>query len=139
MSNVADLSDVAQVPKLIAVQDYLNIKMDRNYIYIEFLKKHNELIKKEIILNYRTHQANTKKLEMFDTVNAIEQQQSIQFLPAQEEYVKTIYTKINQFIPENEDGLLDEINKLKEECVVLLDKVNNFNIKIPSTLDITYT
>jgi hypothetical protein len=136
---MSKVSTTPEMPKLISVHDYLNIKLDRNKIYTEFLKKHNEVIKKEIILNYRTSEINKKKLDMFATVDAIEKKQLIQFSPEQEEYVKTIYMQINKLIPENEDDLLNQINKLKEECVVLLDQINDFNIKIPNTLDITYT
>lgn len=136
---MTDLSKPPDIPKLIAVHDYLNIKMDRNNLYIEFLKIHNELIKKEIILNYRISEANKKKLDLFAKVNLIEQKQSIKFLPEQEEFVKNIYTNINQFVVENEDSLINDINKMKETCVALLQQIDTLNLKIPNTLDITYS
>ncbi len=130
---------ISETPKLIAVSDYLKIKLDRNKLYSEFLTKHNELLNKEIILSYRTSETNKKKLEMFNSVNEIEKKQFHNFSPEQEEYVKTIYTQINELMPNDHAALINDINELKQECMRLRERVNDFNLQIPNTIDIAYT
>jgi hypothetical protein len=125
--------------KIMPVNEYLNIKLERNNNYIRFLENHNIMLQKEIILNYRIHEANKKKIALFREVNALEQKQIERFIPQIEIYAQDIYTKINYTEPEQFETLSNEINKLKKKCIELRNKVNIINTMMPRTLDISFT
>lgn len=120
----------------ISVEEYMRIKLDRNKIYLKFLTLHNELLRKEIILNYRTYDMNKQKIQAFEEINRIEALQADYFVSAQEERVTKMYYDLNRMSPTDYDQLQSDIDKLRKECMKLRVLIDNFNEKIPRTIHI---
>jgi len=120
----------------IPVAEYMRIKLERNKVYVKFLTLHNELLRKEIILNYRTYDMNKKKLSVFDEINRIEELQASYFVSDHETRVTKMYSDVNSMVPDGYDELQTDIDKLRRECIKLRAQIDNFNDKIPRTVNI---
>lgn len=120
----------------ISVNEYMRIKLERNKVYLKFLTLHNELLRKEIILNYRTYDMNKQKIQAFDEINRIEALQANYFVSAQEDKVTKMYAELNRMAPLDYEQLQSDIEKLRKECLKLRILIDNFNDKIPRTINI---
>ena len=120
----------------VTVSEYLTIKQERNQLYIKFLSLHNELLRKEIILNYRNYDINKQKIKVFEDIIQIEQRQAIHFDPDQEDHVCEMYAGINELEPADHIELTADIEKLRNECLKLRDQIDCFNEQIPRTVNV---
>jgi hypothetical protein len=138
-SIMADEVSITSDRPVVHVKDYLQCKLDRNNLFIKFLETHNKLLKKEILISYRTCLINDKKIKMFKSANEFELKQLESFKPELEDTVRDIYFQINKMPLDGADELFKDVTILRKECMSLQEQLNNSNKKIPKTLDIMYT
>lgn len=118
------------------VSEYVQLKLTRNNLYLKLLDVHNKLLQKELVLNYRTFDLNKTKINLFKSVNEIEQQQLEQYIQEREEKVCEIYETINNSVPNHADELIEEIIVLRNEFLDLQCQIDTFNNQVPQELKI---
>jgi esterase/lipase len=120
----------------IRVDDYLRLKLKRNKLYIKFLETHNLLLKKEMIISYRTFDLNNKKINIFNSINVIEEEQLKKFNEEQDEKTNKMYDNINNQDPHQMDELIEEIKNIRKEYDKLEKEIDEFNNTNPKILNI---
>jgi hypothetical protein len=79
---------------------------------------------------------NKKKLSSFEEINRIEDLQASYFVSDQETRVTKMYADVNSMVPDGYDELQSDIDKLRRECIKLRTQIDNFNDRIPRTVNI---
>ena len=120
----------------IHVDDYIRLKLKRNNLYIKFLETHNLLLKKEMIISYRTFDLNNKKINIFNSINKIEEKQLNNFNENQDDVTNKMYDDINIQDPLQMDELIEEIKNIRKEYDKLEKEIDEFNNTNPKILNI---
>lgn len=117
------------------MEPYITQKINRNKKMISLLETQNIILQKEILLNYRTSEINSKKIEMIKKINDMESTQMSTFDLKTEEITKSMYQQTNDLSVVNYDKMKAEIIALHKECEVILQQVNQLNNDIMKTYD----
>jgi hypothetical protein len=120
----------------IHIDDYIRLKLTRNNLYIKFLEIQNTLLKKEMIISYRTFDLNKKKIDTFKSINLIEENQLKCFDEEQDQKINKMYDDINNQNPLQMEELLEEINNLRKSYIELEKEIDLFNNNHPRILNI---
>lgn len=130
---MSDIANTIKSSDLISANQYVELKLKRNSLYLEFFEKNNELLKYQIIVDSRIRDDNLKKIKLFEEVNIIENKQLSKFDMDQENITCEKYKYINEMTPDIYD-MMGKIRILNEECNKIQSQIYELNNQIPQNL-----
>lgn len=112
-------------------KEMLNLKIQRNKLFLELIEIENKIIKADMVIKYRALNHNAERIKMINEINEIESDQYKEYSLERENRVNSLIEQISK--PCDVGLIKKEIDDLKEEYSHQMLKIQEINSKIPET------
>lgn len=109
----------------------LDLKIQRNNLFLELIELENKIIKLDMVIKYRALNHNLERVKIIQEINEIDNEQYREYSLERENRVNSLIEKIS--MPCDIGSIKKEINELSEQYSHQLLKIEEINLKIPQT------
>lgn len=117
--------------KYTTAKEMLDLKIQRNNLFLELIELENKIIKLDMVIKYRALNHNLERVKIIQEINEIDNEQYREYSLERENRVNSLIEKIS--MPCDIGSIKKEINELSEQYSHQLLKIEEINLKIPQT------
>lgn len=117
--------------KYTTAKEMLDLKIQRNNLFLELIEIENKIIKLDMVIKYRALNHNLERVKIIQEINEIDNEQYREYSLERENRVNSLIEKIS--MPCDIGSIKKEINELSEQYSHQLLKIEEINLKIPQT------